>query len=259
MIFYEVSNSVKDQVNYYDSKAVKNKKRSLLFFGIGFATLGIGFWTGSMVLYASALAMILGIGELISYELSRSKSFTYLCGYEGENTLKNFLLKNFSNDYTAYFGVPIPKLGDIDCLLVGPKGIFVIEAKNYRGNLFFKKGLLYRTKITSKGKKYTEILKKPRIQVERGVEFVKRLLKKKVPVRGIIVFTNEKLTTEFSKCLKLSKKPWVGACKIEDLESLILDSQINLSKAELTEINELIRKKFLNKISETKKISTYYG
>jgi len=245
MIFYEITNPVKDQADYYDSKASKNKKKALLFLGIGLSMLGIGFWYTTMVLYISAFLIILGIGELMSYELLKNKSLTYFYGYLGENKLKDFLLKNLSNEYTAYFGVPIPKLGDIDCLLVGPNGIFVIEAKNYKGNLFFKKGHLYRTKITNRGKRYTEVLYKPKTQVEKGIEFIKNIIKKQVPIRGIIVFTNKKAIAKFPKTFRLSKTPWIGACKIDDLIKIIFELPENLSSEELLEINETIKEKFL--------------
>jgi hypothetical protein len=57
-------------------------------------------------------------------------------GIIGEERLKE-VLKNYPDDYILVFNyeIPEPRIGDIDALLISPKGIFILESKNYRWNV----------------------------------------------------------------------------------------------------------------------------
>jgi hypothetical protein len=61
------------------------------------------------------------------------KRGAYRAGMRGEDAVAG-ILQGFDNRYTLLNGLRIPGAdGDIDHVLVGPKGVFVIETKNYRG------------------------------------------------------------------------------------------------------------------------------
>jgi len=180
----------------------------------------------------------------MSYEALRKKSEVYQWGYQGEEKLKRTLLSNLGDEFTGFFGVPIPKRGDIDCLLVGPTGVFVIEVKNYKGVLFFKKGKLFRKKTSYTGKIRIESLQKTKSQVENAVNFVKSLIKLDVPVKGILVFTDKATWIKKHKVTKFGK---VRVCKVDELVKVLKSGSKDISSQKLREINELLVRKFVSK------------
>lgn len=74
-------------------------------------------------------------------------------GQEGEKEVLEMLKNNLPDDYSCMPNFIIPKtlIGDIDELIIGPKGIIILEVKNYKGyfricggEFFLKlKGALY--------------------------------------------------------------------------------------------------------------------
>ena len=91
--------------------------------------------------------------------------------------------------------------GDIDHIIIGPNGIFVIEAKNYSGRISCLGDKWRRQKIGRKGTPYDIEIGSPSNQVKRNAKMLKDLLiknKKEIfkrysphPwVHGIVVFTN---------------------------------------------------------------------
>ncbi|KQC04541.1 MAG: hypothetical protein APR53_10235 [Methanoculleus sp. SDB] len=73
------------------------------------------------------------IGIPVSLTYLAGKYRAYRAGIRGEDAVA-VILEGFDDRYTLFNGVRLPGAdGDIDHVLVGPKGIFVIETKNYRG------------------------------------------------------------------------------------------------------------------------------
>lgn len=70
-------------------------------------------------------------------------------GIAGENKVIDFLKRSLDHNYIYVKNYSLPNIerGDIDDLIIGPKGIILIEIKNYSGKLFRVSGLdLYRKK-----------------------------------------------------------------------------------------------------------------
>ena len=61
---------------------------------------------------------------------------TYRCGILGEQAVRVRLFwSGLGDEYTAYYNLPLNSNGrnsDIDCVLVGPSGLFVFEVKHVR-------------------------------------------------------------------------------------------------------------------------------
>lgn len=104
---------------------LKRRVRELLVFAV----------LSTMVLVLLAWMLnpffLIGIPFPLIYFLGKRKA--YRAGIRGEDAVTG-ILQGFDDRYTLLNGVRIPGAdGDIDHVLVGPKGVFVIETKNYRG------------------------------------------------------------------------------------------------------------------------------
>lgn len=68
----------------------------------------------------------------------------WLKGSDGEKELARQLAR-LSDEYTVFHGVDMgPGGGDIDHLVIGPTGVFCIDAKNWTGNIVARDGKLFR-------------------------------------------------------------------------------------------------------------------
>lgn len=121
------------------------------------------------------------------------QSFTK--GIDGEKQVRALLKKNLNDEYTYLPNYVIPKtfVGDIDGLLVGPKGVIIIEVKNWFGSFLVQSGNIYRKSNPDAQ------LKNPFIQVARQAEALEDFLKanqQSVPMRKLIVLINGNLSIE---------------------------------------------------------------
>lgn len=121
------------------------------------------------------------------------QSFTK--GINGEKQVRTLLKNNLSDEYTYLPNYVIPKsfVGDIDGLLVGPKGVIIIEVKNWFGSFLVQSGNIYRKSDPEAQ------LRNPFIQVARQAEALEAFLKANqlsVRTRKLIVLINGKLSIE---------------------------------------------------------------
>lgn len=86
---------------------------------------------------------------------------------------------------------------EIDHLILGPKGVILIETKNYGGELHFTDGHIKRTKLNN-GNVVEEILDDPSNQMMMHVTLIKNLLRdggfEDIPVTQILCIANENAT-----------------------------------------------------------------
>ena len=126
---------VKSKVSYY-TKITLVGVIILLTGIIGFILLieisGFILFIGiSGLLQLSLLALLVIVGLIIS-KYGWSKRRIWSKGAKGEKIVAK-KLKKLPKKYTAIRDVKIPNLGgDIDHVVVGPTGIYVIETKNYK-------------------------------------------------------------------------------------------------------------------------------
>ncbi|WP_353685407.1 nuclease-related domain-containing protein [Thermodesulfovibrio sp. 3462-1] len=147
-------------------------------------------------------------------EVSGQK-ITFELGIQGERRLRRILSLILPDNYTVFYGYQIPNGGDIDCIVIGPKGVFVMEVKNDKGNITYTSDGWNHIKIGQRGTAYKGSLKDPGRQVVRGSMEIKKLLLSygiKVPITALVVFTNQdaKLSVE-------SDNPKFKILKVEEL------------------------------------------
>jgi hypothetical protein len=101
-------------------------------------------------------------------------------------------LRNYSDDYILVFNyeIPEPRIGDIDALLISPKGIFILESKNYNGTFRLSGSDLYKK---TRFRTYKLLIKDVVGQIKRQKEALERYLKNngiEIPIYPFLVFTS---------------------------------------------------------------------
>jgi hypothetical protein len=139
------------------------------------------------------------------------------------------------DDCTAYYNLPLSgngKASDIDCILVGPSGLFVFEVKHHHGLILYRNGAWARIKAGRKGTLYQGQLGDPSGQLCRNINMLKKLLGKKDGLwfNGAVVFTNPWAV------LHVEGLRWVRAVAVKDLEQ-ILSKRTALSVEQIDRIN----------------------
>ncbi|AUB56118.1 nuclease [Methanobacterium subterraneum] len=171
---------VKSRVSYYTKITLLGV--IILLMGImGFVLLirisGFILLTGILgLLQLSLLALLVIIGLIIS-RYGWSKRRTWSKGAKGEKIVAK-KLKKLPKKYTAIRDVKIPKLGgDIDHVVVGPTGIYVIETKNYKPTYIPDEDCWYHTsgRVSSQNP-----AKQVKLQVSKLNDFLKPKLGKKL-------------------------------------------------------------------------------
>jgi hypothetical protein len=224
---------------------LKRKAYQYLFFGISclFVFVVIFLTTDPILpLYidlgrydtARAVAMIFPlIGGFGFYRLYRN----YQQGFEGEKQVTKVLSSTLSDDYFLINDVQLAagKRSNIDHIVLGPTGIFVLETKNHSG------------KIVCYADSWTGIGQNPFTQARVNASRVSRVIKaseifkSKPPwIQAVVVFANKKVELDRRKApskvevLKIDEltnyitqeTQWLSAQEIESTSKEILNAHI---------------------------------
>lgn len=122
-------NVLKESGGYLQEKAESNKNRAMIFFLIG--GLGLLF---SFLLEAFGLIYIFAISLGLAAFFFKSY-INYISGDEGEAIVAQYL-ENLDDQYFLINDLKLSNgYGNIDHIVLGPNGIFVIETKNFQGQV----------------------------------------------------------------------------------------------------------------------------
>lgn len=161
---------------------------------------------------------------------------TYKSGLTGERAVVKNISDKLSSDYSIFNDVLLKdgkRSGNVDHIIVGPTGIFVMETKNNKGI------------VTYDGYSWKGIRGNPSQQAVSNTFRIKDILKdcevfkeKALYVNAVVLFTNSKIN------LKISKNPeW---CKVFQIKKLtdsclsdyIKNEPIRFSDKEITSIEQ---------------------
>ncbi len=132
-------------------------------------------------------------------------------GRSGEIQVRGVLARELPDDYVLINGLALPRgSGDIDHLVIGPSGVFLLETKTMAGRIVCKAdGTWQRTKIGRGGTSYVGYIGDPAAQVQRNIFAVRECLRRRLPhlyqgtplwLQGVLVFPHPRaeLHTESS-------------------------------------------------------------
>ena len=141
--------------------------------------------------------------------LSGKQAAVLSAGVEGENATKR-LVRHLPGAYTAISNVRITFEGntsELDMVVVGPTGVFVIETKNYTGQITGNAadGTWKRVKRTEGGRAYASTMYSPIKQVSTHAYRLSKFLKQNklfVWVQGAVYFSDPSVSLKLSGNLK---------------------------------------------------------
>ena len=117
-------------------------------------------------------------------------------GRFGEFLTYRYLRKHEKEGANFLFNLYIPKGEDgtteIDVLMISPKGLFVIESKNYSGWIFGSEHQpkWYQTLPQGRGKSHKEAFYNPIMQNKTHIKHLKAMLGESIPMHSIITFSD---------------------------------------------------------------------
>jgi len=182
---------------YTEKKASQYKtalEKGNIFIYAGIGIFIIGLVTGLLFNYLLFALVFIG-GFLAVYgnsiiEEGKQKGYSWQKGLEGENLVSNYL-NTLPKDYFVFNDVNLPgKGGNIDHVVIGPTGIYVIETKNYSGRYRIKGNQWF----YYKNGQYMEIKKNPGTQVRRNtlnlIDFLnqRNISTKKTWITSLVAF-----------------------------------------------------------------------
>lgn len=120
---------------------------------------------------------------------------TWSIGAEGEEKVAEYLYL-LNDSYYVIHDVVLPgMIGNIDHIVLGPNGVFVIETKNHRGLITCNGDHWTQRKIGRRGTPYLGNIGSPSKQVKKKAVLLNRFIQShfnvNLYVNGIVVFTNE--------------------------------------------------------------------
>jgi hypothetical protein len=175
------------------------------------------------------------------YEIVRALSLLVLCvvawlffrgysgykrGYEGEKSVAKILSSTLSDEYSLINDVTLDNgYGNIDHIILGRNGIFVIETKNYAGKIACD-GDKWSSQHNGKFNRLLHYdLGSPSKQAKRNATRVKRVIKrlaifksKNIWVNGVLVFANKNVQLQI-------RNPTVPVLRSTQLPNFILTTE----------------------------------
>ena len=206
---------------YLQEEAKKNLVTCLAWVIFALTLLIAGIATGvALIIVSGTVAFMISIFVVARHGPMYA---TYRCGVQGERILRAHLLwSGLSDEYAAYYNFPVNgngRISDIDCILVGPSGLFVFEVKHHHGLILYRNGNWARIKVGRRGTPYRGQLGNPSHQLSRNIRKLKELLRNAnsddLWLHGAIVFTNPRAT------LDIEGLRWVKAVAVKDLDQVL--------------------------------------
>ena len=155
---------------------------------------------------AIGLLMLLGKSRLKRfYDRKLREASNWKAGYTGEALVAS-LLEDLPNDFYVFHDVKHRDLaGNIDHLVVGPTGVFVLETKNWRGHVEYSPD----KRLLCDGKDKTAEMNALLQRVFSVRNKIKALSGLDVYVLGVMVFTRASVTPNFEATVALHQEDYL--------------------------------------------------
>jgi hypothetical protein len=138
---------------------------------------------------------------------SREREAQQRMGFSGERHVGQLLAHELPQDFVLINGLKLPRgSGDIDHLVVGPTGVFVLETKTMAGRIVCEAdGTWRRTRIGRAGTPYAAYIGNPAAQVQRNIFAARDCLRRRLPrlfwhpplwIEALVVFPHPRTELE---------------------------------------------------------------
>jgi hypothetical protein len=206
---------IKGSSSYLKNQVRKNLAKttlSALIFAAVFALLIYRILVTLQVGILEEAGLVFLLALLSAFYFYLRKYHIYSGGWQGEKQVAKLLTSKLNDDYYLLNDLYLRDGGgDIDHIVLGPNGVFVLETKNWSGN------------ISCNGDEWQRVGKKnfsgsPSRQVKRNASKIKQIIDNNsnlrmlgVWVEGIVVFTNNHAALHVNnstvQILKISQLP----------------------------------------------------
>jgi hypothetical protein len=206
---------MKDSGNYLRNQVRKNLAKAVLcivLFCLIFFTVSLSVLSNLSLTIFDLAGFLLSLIPLAAFYYYTHNYRVYNAGWAGEKQVTNLLSSKLSDEYLLLNGLYLRNGGgDIDHVVLGPNGVFVLETKNWSGD------------ITCNGDEWQRVGKhsfknSPNLQVKRNAAKIKHIIDSspalrslEVMVEGVVVFTNSHATLHLNNpavlILKLPQLP----------------------------------------------------
>jgi hypothetical protein len=130
-----------------------------------------------------------GAGARREYERRKSGRRSWRDGAEGEEAVAAHLAKTCPEAVVLHDRRMPKSRANIDHIAIAPSGVFVIDAKRYRGKIEVRRPLFGDAKLVIRGRDKTKLVEGLRRQVE-AVRAGLAVIEQDVPVGGCFCFIN---------------------------------------------------------------------
>jgi len=234
---------IKGSSSYLKNQVRKNLAKaalSAIIFATIFAILIYEILSTFQVDMLEEAGLVFLLAPLATFYFYLRKYHIYRGGWHGEKEVSTLLSHTLSNDYYLLNDLYLRDGGgDIDHIVLGPNGVFVLETKNWNGS------------VSCNGDEWQRMGKRnfsgsPSRQVKRNAARIKQIFDNSpdlkslgIWVEGIVVLTNNHATLHFNN-------PTVPILKLSQLPNYIAEfrSSRSLSDEQLETIGkEIIKQK----------------
>jgi len=198
----------------------------LFFLGLGTSSSAF-YYVALMLLVFAGLTLVSGAG-------------TWGIGAEGEETVAEHL-KALGNRYRIIHDVVLPEIGgNIDHIVLGPNGIFVIETKNHNGFITCNGDYWTQRKVGQRGTPYLGKIGCPSKQVKKNAISLRSMIRDRL---GMNLYVNCAIVFANKDAVISIKNPTVEVLKPNELCEFIKthNSWSILTNKELEELEATIR------------------
>lgn len=214
-------------------KAKSYRNKSILFFLLGIILIFSGI----------AIHFFLFVLSVISFSISVymwNRHNTWGIGAEGEESVIR-VLQNLDSSFKVVNDVVLP--GDsqnIDHIVVGSVGTFVIETKNHNGIIKCNNDNWSRKKVGRRGTVYASVIGNPSKQAKRNAVMLRKWLESENIDVGyivaVVVFTNEDVELDLVR-------PTVKIVHVDDLLEVFKgESNFRMTREKINSVAEKLYK-----------------
>ena len=190
-------------------------------------------------MFGSIAITLFAIPFFIACAVFLENSVTWSSGAEGEEKVAE-CLEHLNESYFVIHDVVLPRMvkENIDHVVLGPNGIFVIETKNHKGYITCHGDWWKQRKIGRRGTPYLGNIGSPSKQVKRKAvllsEFIQNHFGVKPFINAVVVFTNEE-----ARLKRIN--PTVAVLRLHELRNFIQYYRSTSKAIELKELEAVLK------------------
>ena len=230
------SNYLKNQVRKNLAKAAL----SALIFAAAFSILIYRLLSTFQIGIFEEAGLIFLFAPLVAFYFYLRKYHIYNGGWQGEKQVANLLTRTLSDNYYLLNDLYLRDGGgDIDHLVLGPNGIFVLETKNWSGTISCSGDEWQRAGKRNFSGSPSRQVKRNSAKIQYLIDNSPNLRGLHVRVEGAVVFTNSHATLHVNN-------PSVAVLRVAQLPNYITSYRhsSNFSKEQLETIGrEIVNQK----------------